>query len=334
MYLGVSLLVCMFFSSMTMAQTKTISGTVTDSDGKALVGVTIAVRNTDRVTITGNSGAYSISAATGETLVFSYVGFETQSMRVGSSNSLNVTLSRKVGDLDEVVIVGYGKQRKSDITGAVSNVDMKALSSRPIADLGRGLQGAIPGLSVRIPSGEVGSDPLIRIRGFIGSIAGSSAPLILLDNVEIPSIQLVNPNDVESITILKDASASSIYGAKAAFGVVLITTKKGSNVEGNSLTYSNNSSWQNPFKKIDIAGFDLIVNTTPVGMYPDTDAELPFPYGKLVPGQILYDLIYNPDETDFLKKGKEAGCRTINGMDMLILQAEEGWRIWSALIPS
>ena len=113
MYLGVSLLVCMFFSSMAMAQTKTISGTVTGSDGKALEGVTVAVRNAERVTMTGNNGGYSISAATGETLVFSYVGFETQSMRVGSSNSLNVALSRKGGDLDEVVIVGYGKQRKS-----------------------------------------------------------------------------------------------------------------------------------------------------------------------------------------------------------------------------
>ena len=255
-YLGVSLLVCMFFSSMTMAQTKTISGIVKDSEGKILEGVTIAVKNSDRVVISGPTGGYSLSAAAGETLVFSYVGFETRNIVVGSNANVNVTLTRGGGNLDEVVIVGYGKQRKSDITGAVSNVDMKTLSSRPIADIGRGLQGTVPGLSVRIPSGEVGSDPLIRIRGFIGSIEGSSAPLILVDNVEIPSIQMINPNDVESITILKDASASSIYGAKAAFGVVLITTKKGSNAEGNSLTYSNNFSWQNPSKKIDIAGID------------------------------------------------------------------------------
>ena len=256
MCLGVSLLVCMFLSSMTMAQTKTISGTVTGSDGKVLVGVTVAVKNTDRVTITGNNGGYSINAATGETLVFSYVGFQTRNLVVGSSTQINVTLTPGGGDLDEVVIVGYGTQRKSDITGAISNVDMKALGSRPIADLGRGLQGAVPGLSVRVPSGEVGSDPIIRIRGFIGSIAGSSEPLILVDNVEVPSIQMVNPNDIESVTILKDASASSIYGAKAAFGVMLITTKKGSNTEGVSLAYSNNFSWQNPFKKIDIAGID------------------------------------------------------------------------------
>ena len=136
------------------------------------------------------------------------------------------------GTLNEVVVIGYGTQKKGNLTGAVTNVNMEALNNRPIADAGRGLQGVVPGLSVRIPSGEVGSDPLMRIRGFVGSIEGSSAPLILVDNVEIPSIQMVNPNDIESISVLKDASASSIYGAKAAFGVILITTKKGSRTEG------------------------------------------------------------------------------------------------------
>lgn len=109
----------------------------------------------------------------------------------------------------------------------MASVDVnKTLSSRPIADVGRGLQGTTPGLSVVIPSGEIGSDPTMKIRGQIGSINGGSAPLILMDNVEIPSIQMVNPDDIESISVLKDAAASSIYSAKAAFGVVLITTKK------------------------------------------------------------------------------------------------------------
>jgi TonB-linked SusC/RagA family outer membrane protein len=158
--------------------------------------------------------------------------------------------------MDDVVVVGYGTQRKGNLTGAVTNVNVGTLASRPIADAGRGLQGVIPGLSVRIPSGEVGSDPLIRIRGFVGSIIGSSEPLILVDNVEIPSIQMINPNDIETITVLKDAASSSIYGAKAAFGVILITTKKGSKKEGVNLTYSSNLSVQTPFQKIDIAGVD------------------------------------------------------------------------------
>lgn len=254
--LGVSLLVCLFLSSVGMAQTRTISGTVTNAEGKSLPGVTVTVRNTTKITMTGDNGDYSISSTAGETLVFSYVGFTTKTVLIGSSDIVNITLVPGAGNLDEVVVVGYGTQRKGDITGAVTNVNMKALGSRPIADLGRGLQGLVPGLSVRIPSGEVGSDPLIRIRGFIGSIAGSAEPLILVDNVEIPSIQMINPNDIESVTILKDAASSSIYGAKAAFGVILITTKKGSNTEGVSLSYSNNFSWQNPSKEIDIAGID------------------------------------------------------------------------------
>ncbi len=254
--LGVSLLVCLLVSSVGMAQTRTISGTVTNTDGKNMPGVTVAVKNSTKVTMTGENGSYSISAATGETLEFSYVGFTTKSVIIGSSDVVNISLVTGVGNLDEVVVVGYGSQRKADITGAVTNVNMKALGSRPIADLGRGLQGLVPGLSVRIPSGEVGSDPLIRIRGFIGSIAGSAEPLILVDNVEIPSIQMINPNDIESVTILKDAASSSIYGAKAAFGVILITTKKGSSSEGVSLSYTNNFSWQNPSKEIDIAGID------------------------------------------------------------------------------
>src|SRR5690606_27468486 len=148
-----------------------------------------------------------------------------------------------------VVVVGYGTQRRGNVTGSVVNVDVESLGSRPIADAGRGLQGVVPGLSVRIPSGEVGSAPLLPLRGFVGSVLGSSEPLVLVDNVEIPSIQMINPNDIETISVLKDASAASIYGAKAAFGVILITTKKGSRTEGMNLTYSNNFSFQSPFKK-------------------------------------------------------------------------------------
>ena len=123
------------------------------------------------------------------------------------------------------------RREKVNLTGAVSTIDVKkTLAGRPIADVGRGLQGAAAGLSVTIPSGEVGSDPIIKIRGQLGSLQGGSSPLILLDNVEIPSIQVVNPNDIASITVLKDAASASIYGSKASFGVILITTKKGAQV--------------------------------------------------------------------------------------------------------
>jgi TonB-linked SusC/RagA family outer membrane protein len=254
--LGVSLLVLLFYAPVTLAQTRAITGTVTSADGKALEGVTITVRNTVRTALTNEAGKFSINASSSEVLVFSYVGFKNETVSVGSSSELNVVMAPGSGTLNEVVVIGYGTQKKGNLTGAVTNVNMEALNNRPIADAGRGLQGVVPGLSVRIPSGEVGSDPLMRIRGFVGSIEGSSAPLILVDNVEIPSIQMVNPNDIETITVLKDAAASSIYGAKAAFGVILITTKKGSRTEGANLTYSNNFSVQSPFKEIEIAGID------------------------------------------------------------------------------
>ncbi len=156
--------------------------------------------------------------------------------------------------LGEVVVVGYGTQRRANLTGAVSTVDTKILEARPIADVGRGLQGSTPGLTVIVPSGEIGSDPIMKIRGQFGSMQGGSSPLILVDNVEIPSIQLLNPNDIESISMLKDAASSSIYGAKAAFGVILITTKKGAKTESVNINYSGNWSFQNISKKMEMAG--------------------------------------------------------------------------------
>lgn len=234
-----------------------VSGTVVSEADSLMPGVTVNVQGTTVSTSTDDAGMFSIRAAVGQTLEFSYVGYKVQELRVTGNGPVRVVLQPGANSLDEIVVVGYGTQRKGNITGAVTNVNVeKELGSRPIADAGRGLQGVVPGLSVRLPDGELGSDPIMRIRGFVGSIEGSSQPLILVDNVEIPSIQLLNPNDIETVSILKDAAATSIYGAKAAFGVILITTKKGTKTEGISLTYSNNLSWQQPTKDHDIAGID------------------------------------------------------------------------------
>lgn len=238
------------------AQQVNITGKVTASDGP-IPGVSIKVKGTTVVSQSTSDGSYSISASAGDVLVFSYIGFTTVERTVGTNTTINVTLGEDSKVLEQVVVVGFGTQKKESLTGAITSVDVeKVFGNRPIPDLGRGLQGAVPGLSIVVPSGEVGSDPIIRIRGQIGSINGSAAPLILVDNVEIPSIQYVNPNDIEDITILKDAASSAIYGAKAAFGVVLITTKKGAKTDGNKFTYSNNFVMQSPFKPIDIAGID------------------------------------------------------------------------------
>lgn len=250
------MLVAMFVSllcNLAFAQTSTVTGTVVSDDGTALSGVTVAVKGTSRAVTTNNDGSFTIAAAVGNVLEISYVGYQTQSFTIADTNHLGITLSKsgEKSQLDEVVVVGYGTQRSRNVTGAVTTVDVsKTLTNRPVADVGRGLQGAASGLSVILPNGEVGSDPLLKIRGQMGSFRGGSSPLILLDNVEIPSIQIVNPNDIASITVLKDAAATSIYGSKASFGVILINTKRGAAGGKPQVTYSNNFSWQNVWKDL------------------------------------------------------------------------------------
>jgi TonB-dependent SusC/RagA subfamily outer membrane receptor len=237
-----------------------IRGRVVDQNGLPVIGASVFQAGTRNGAVTDVDGYFSISVPVGAALQVECMGYKGVSVQ--ASNGMVVSLSEDAQLLSEVVVVGYGTQRRADITGSVASVDVgKTLESRPIADVGRGLQGAVPGMNVRIPTGEIGSDPIIKIRGQIGSISGGSAPLILLDNVEIPSIQLVNPNDIESITVLKDAASASIYGSKAAFGVILITTKTGAQATRLQVSYSNNFSWQNPAKPIEIGGIEALQYT-------------------------------------------------------------------------
>jgi TonB-linked SusC/RagA family outer membrane protein len=239
------------------AQSKTVTGFVTDAGtNERLAGVNVVIKSTTTGVSTDVNGQYSISVSPAQVLVFTSIGYMPYEVTVGTSNKIDVQLSAELTRIDEVVVVGYGTQRKVNLTGSVSTVDVKVLEARPIADVGRGLQGTTPGLTVIVPSGEIGSDPIMKIRGQFGSMQGGSSPLILVDNVEIPSIQLLNPNDIESISVLKDAASSSIYGAKAAFGVILITTKKGARTESVNVDYAGNWSFQNISKKMEMAGID------------------------------------------------------------------------------
>ena len=253
----VNLLLFLFLLSMgiVLAQTR-VTGSVVDESGEPVIGASIQIKGTGQGTVTDIDGNFNLTVPAGSnTLVVSYVGMRTQEVTV--SPTLRIVLQTDAELLDEVVVVGYGTQRKENLTGAVSSVNVEeTLGSRPIADVGRGLQGAIPGLNVRVPDGEVGSSPIMRIRGNIGSLYGASTPLILVDNVEIPDLNLINPSDIESISVLKDAASASIYGAKAAFGVILITTKSGSKTGKTNISYNTNLSMQSPFKQIDIAGID------------------------------------------------------------------------------
>lgn len=288
------------------AQTATVTGTVISATDKSpLPGVTVALKGKTQGTVTDSDGKFSINAEPSDVLVFSFIGLDTYEQQVGTSREISVSLTENVASLQEVVIVGYGEQKKTNLTGAVASVDTKVLESRPIADAGRGLQGTTPGLNIVIPSGEVGSDPLIRIRGQVGSLVPgtNSSPLILLDNVEIPSIQLVNPDDIESISVLKDAASASIYGAKGAFGVILITTKKGAKKEGVTISYQGNVSFQNISKKMDMAGLDALEysvtaaervgTTTPVGAFWYVNRES---YEKAKVWQETYGSTVNPND--------------------------------------
>lgn len=228
-------------------------GIVVDESGQPIIGVFVQELGTTKGTVTDANGSFSLQVSSNAKLKFSFLGYKTVTAK--PEDNMRIVLQEDNTQLNEVVVVGYGSQKKANLTGAVASIDVnKTLGSRPIADVGRGLQGSTPGLSIVIPDAEIGSDPTIKIRGQIASLNGSSSPLILLDNVEIPSITMVNPDDIESITVLKDAAASSIYGAKAAFGVILINTKKGAKTDAVNVTYSNNFAWKSTEKDYNMGG--------------------------------------------------------------------------------
>ncbi|PRY53336.1 TonB-linked SusC/RagA family outer membrane protein [Arcticibacter pallidicorallinus] len=232
-----------------VAQQTEITGTVISvDDGSPLPGVSVKVKGTTQGTSTNANGKYTIRVDRGAVLVFSFIGSATQEKAVGANSVIDVKLGTDSKSLDEVVVVGYGTQKRANLTGAVSTVDTEVLQSRPVTDVGRALQGTTPGLSITTSSGAIGQNPSIKLRGNTGTLTGTGGaqPLILVDNVEIPSLQLVNPEDIESISVLKDAASTSIYGTRGAWGVILITTKTGKKGAPTRVQYSNNFSYSTP----------------------------------------------------------------------------------------
>src|SRR6185312_10262486 len=224
----VFLLVSFLFSSAVWAQTKTIKGRVTSSDGTALPGISVTVTGTTNGTATDANGDYNISAAPGAVLNFSSVGFATQNIKVESSSTINVSLQAAAADkLGEVVVVGYGTQNRSTITSSVAKLDQTVLKNVPRANVGSALQGTLPGLNVVNTTGQPGAGPSVLLRGG-ASINSPGGPLVVVDGI-IRSYNDIPPEDIESIQLLKDAAATAIYGARANNGVILITTKSGKN---------------------------------------------------------------------------------------------------------
>lgn len=222
-----------------------VSGRILDSSGQPVPGASIIEKGTTNGVNTDIDGKFTISVKSGSSLEVSCIGYETVS--VAASENLSVTLREDTQFLDEVVVVGFGTQKKVNMTGSVAAVDVdKAFGSKPITDVSKGLQGVVPGLSITYNSNDLNASPTMKIRG-TGSINGDNTPLILLDGVEVPDLSFVNPDNIKSISVLKDAASASIYGSRAAWGVVLITSKDGSAVKDKvSITYSNNFSWNQP----------------------------------------------------------------------------------------
>lgn len=224
-----------------------ISGRITDDEGNPLSGVSVTVVGTSRGTTTDADGRFAIQAQPGEVLEFSIVGFSKTTIKVTASDKqISLSLNKQNTSLEDVVVVAYGTQKKVNLTGAVSTINSKALEARPVQNMGQALQGMIPGLNLQVGGlgGELNNTMAINIRGG-GTIGNtSSAPLILIDGME-GNLNAINMQDVESISVLKDASASAVYGSRAAFGVILITTKKGK-VGKPTFNYNNNFRWTKP----------------------------------------------------------------------------------------
>ena len=217
----------------------TITGTVSDN-GDPLPGVNITVKGTSTGVMTDTNGKYSITVSnTNAVLQFSYVGYVSQEFVIGDKRSINVTLIEDSHLLEEVVVVGYGTQKKVNLTGAVGVVSSEKLENRPIASSGHGLQGLIPGMNVTIADGDPTTASTFNIRGYT-SINGGS-PLILVDGISM-DLNMINPSDIASVVVLKDAAASAIYGSRAGFGVILVETKKGENKKA-VVTISTEQSW-------------------------------------------------------------------------------------------
>jgi len=227
-----------------------VKGRITDEGGKPLGGVTVRLSKGGRTVQTDENGNYSIDAETGDELVISYVGYKEQRIRLDGSKNIPVQLQPNATGLADAVVVGYGTQRKRDVTGSVSTVKGDDFKNLPVSNAATALQGRAPGVAIIRDDGSPGSNPSIRIRG-TGTI-NNADPLVIIDGVPASGLNDVNPNDIASIEILKDASSSAIYGSRAANGVVMVTTKKGSFGEKMTTSVGYYYGWDNAVKYIDM----------------------------------------------------------------------------------
>ena len=256
------------------AQTRLIKGKVTDEIGMGLPGASVLIQGTSIGTLTDNNGLYQIQVSDTNMLVTSFIGFITNTTIVGNKSEINITLIESANSLDEVVVVGYGEVKKSDLTGSISKLDVDDLQKAPIRSFDEALGGRLAGVQVTSSDGQPGSDINIVIRGN-NSVTQSNAPLYVIDGflIEGSNNNAINPQDIETIQVLKDASATAIYGARGANGVIVITTKKG---KKGAPVFSFDASYgfQNNLKKVELLSpyefvkYQIEFDPTPVSNTP------------------------------------------------------------------
>lgn len=268
----VVLLICTLSFSLLFAQERRISGTVADEKGTPLSGATVAVKNTKLSTTTNPSGEFTITLPSGSnTLTISYVGMETQEVNVKGRNTADVTLKATTSTLNDVVVVGYGTRRRAEVTSSISSISERDIRNIPVPGVDQALQGKVAGVTVTNNSGQPGGGVSVRVRG-ITSVNGNE-PLYVIDGVPILTttvsiahdqlggkagqtqqsvLATLNPNDIASVDILKDASAQAIYGSQGANGVILITTKRGRSGAEGKISYDVYYGQQRIQKKLDI----------------------------------------------------------------------------------
>src|SRR5215213_2191444 len=324
-YLGFVLLL---LTHLAIAQGNSVSGKVTDArNNEGLLGVSVQVKGTNKGAVTDANGNFTISVpSSSSVLVFSYSGFGTQEIPVANQSHFNVKLSASSVSMEVVVVVGYGSTRKSDLTGSVGSVKSQQLQERPAASLNQALAGRVACVQVNTNSGRPGGQTNIRIRGF-SSINTTNNPLYVVDGVILPvgtqtqnsnSIDFVNPNDIASVEVLKDASATAIYGARGANGVILITTKRGT-AGGGKISYDGDFGVPTigpkrvemlnaqEFIEVENLAYDNIKIYDPTGWAQGVYASVVDPRVKRKSLPLLFDSNGNPlYNTDWLEESTQS----------------------------
>ena len=243
------------------AQSLSLRGTVTSSeDGSPMPGVAVILDGSSVGTLTDNDGKWSLEVPDKGILLFTFLGYADHREQIGNRSVIDVVMHPDATQLEELVVIGYGTVKKSDLTGAVSSVKGEELKRAPVASVGQALQGKVAGVTVTTNTGQPGSDVSIRIRG-IGSVNAGVSPLYVVDGMIVSDIGFLSPNDIATTEVLKDASSAAIYGSRAANGVILITTKSASDNTHTRVTFDAYAGVQSRWRKLDLMGAQEHIET-------------------------------------------------------------------------